>query len=92
MAPGPGPRYTGGMPTPAEIGLYIATALAYVATVSVPLGMVGTAVEAFGKRFALPAVEAFGDKVEKFFFDLPGLFDASPQAEREAASKKSAGL
>lgn len=61
------------MPTPEEIGLYIATALAYVATVSVPLGLLGSAVEKFGAIFALPKVEAVGDKIEKFFFDLPGL-------------------
>lgn len=60
------------MPSPADIGLYIATALAYVATVSVPLGLLGSAVEKFGAAFGLPKVEAFGDKVEKFFFDLPG--------------------
>jgi hypothetical protein len=75
------------MPTPQEIGLYIATAMAYVATVSVPLGLLGSAIEKFGASFKLPAVEAFGDKVEKFFFDLPGLFEGKP-----ADPSKSAGL
>jgi hypothetical protein len=65
------------MPTPADIGMYIATAMAYVATVSVPLGLLGSTVEAFGRAFALPKVEAFGDKIEKFFFDLPGLLGRS---------------
>ncbi len=57
------------LPTAAQITAY----LAYVVAVSVPLGLIGSAVEKFGKSFGFPKVEAFGDKVEKFFFDLPGL-------------------
>ncbi len=64
------------MPSPDQIVAYAAAfgaALFALAKVAVPVGLVGSAVELFGKRFGLPRVEAFGDKVEKFCFDLPGL-------------------
>ncbi len=65
------------MPSPDQIVQYTAAfgaALFALAKVAVPLGLLGSAVELFGKRFGLPKVEAFGDRVEKFCFDLPGLF------------------
>ncbi len=54
-------------------GAYLSAGLAALVSISVPAGLVGTAIEHAGKVFGLPKVETFGDKVEKFFFDLPGL-------------------
>ncbi len=61
------------MPSPDAIATYLASATAAIISVSVPLGLLGSAIEKFGHVFLMPRVEAFGDKLEKFFFDLPGL-------------------
>ncbi len=61
------------MPSPEAVAAYVAQAVAVIVSVSVPLGLLGSAIEKFGHVFLMPRVEAFGDKLEKFFFDLPGL-------------------
>ncbi len=63
------------MPSPEAIALHVAHASALIVSVSVPLGLLGSAIEKFGHVFNRPKVEAFGDKLEKFFVDLPGLLN-----------------
>lgn len=43
------------------------------AKVAVPAGLAGSLIELFGKVFHLPRVEAFGQKVEDFFANVPSL-------------------
>jgi hypothetical protein len=52
---------------------FLSAGLAALVTFSVPLGLLGSVIEHVGVVFGFPRVAAFGDKVEKFFFDLPGL-------------------
>lgn len=47
-------------------------ALAF-AKISIPAGLAGSVIKLFGRSFGLPKVEAFGQKVEAFFSDVPGL-------------------
>lgn len=49
-----------------------AAALAF-AKISVPAGLAGSVIKLFGKSFSLPRVEAFGQKVEDFFSNVPAL-------------------
>lgn len=61
------------MPSADQITAYLTAGIAALVTLSVPLGLLGSAIERFGYGFGFPKIEAFGDKLEKFFFDLPGL-------------------
>lgn len=72
------------MPTFDQIVQYLTAGIAALVTISVPLGLLGSAIELFGARFGFPKVEALGDKIEKFFFDLPGLLSRKPAASSAA--------
>jgi hypothetical protein len=75
------------MPTIEQVTLYLTAGITALVTISVPLGLLGSLVELFGARFGLPKVEMIGDKIEKFFFDLPGLLTRKPAAIKAKAPK-----
>lgn len=68
------------MPNIEQITTYLTAGIAALVTISIPLGLLGSVIERFGLRFGLPKVEALGDKIEKFFFDLPGLLTRKPSS------------
>jgi hypothetical protein len=57
----------------ANLPQYLAAGLLVFGAVAVPLGLLGTVIEHFGRVFGLPRVEAFGQKLEDFFTNVPAL-------------------
>jgi hypothetical protein len=57
----------------ANLPQYLGAALLTFGAVAVPLGLLGTVIEHFGKSFGLPKIEAFGQKLEDFFTNVPSL-------------------
>lgn len=63
--------------------------LAFAQAVSFALGLVGSAIEELGAKAQWPAVEAFGQRIEAFFSDLPKLWRGSRAPLRAASAKDS---